>query len=136
MEVSRGPREIALAVIGGAALIFGAAGGIYDTAWHYANGCGHGSLVGVGAASGIAGAVVAAASFVAVRRRPPTWLAVSALVLILPIVGSTSSISSDDFSGAGCRYSHDGAVEDAVGAGWLTLAGGIALAAAGLRKRQ
>ena len=118
------------------ALIFGAIGGLYDAAGHYANGCGHGSIVAVGAASGIAGTVAIVASFVVARRTPPMWLAVSVVLLILPIVGSTSSISSDDLSGGRCRYSHDAAVEDPVGAGWLTFAGGIALAAAARRKRQ
>jgi hypothetical protein len=118
------------------ALTFGAIGGFYDAAGHYANGCGHGSIVAVGAAAGIAGALVVVASFVMIRRTPPMWLAVSVVLLILPIVGSTSSISSDDLSGGGCRYSKDAAVEDAVGAGWLTLAGGIALAAAAARKRR
>jgi hypothetical protein len=114
---TRSWRRVALGVVGGSALIFGAIGGSYDAGGHYANGCGHGLLVAIGAAAGITTALVVVTSFVADRGRPPTWLAVSALALILPIVGSTSSISTDDLSGSGCRYSHDAAVEDAVGAG-------------------
>ncbi len=136
MPVTRGAPEIAVGVTGGVVLLYGAAAGIYVAIGHYANGCGHGVLVGVGAAIGAACALTVAAVFVAMRRRPPTWLATSVLVLILPVVGSTALISNDDLSAGGCQYAHHASTEDSVGVGWMTFAGGIALAAALIRKKQ
>jgi hypothetical protein len=125
-------RDVTVAVLGGAALFFGASGGIYDATGHYANGCGHGSLVAVGASLG---AVLPFGVAIA-RPRPPVWLAISMLALTLPVVGAASSISADDLSGGGCRRAQDAALEDALSAGWLTLAGGLALAGGLLRPRK
>jgi hypothetical protein len=125
-------RDVAVVVLGGVALLFGAAGGIYGATGHYANGCGHGSVVAVGA---LLGGVVPFGVALA-RRRPPAWLVISMLALAVPIVGAASSNSADDLSGGGCRHARDAALEDALSVGWLTWAGGLALAGGFLAPRK
>ena len=111
----------------------GAAGGVYASFVRYGNGCAHGSLLGLGAVLGAATAAIV----VLARHPPPKWLTVLLLILALPILGAGLSISNDDWTAAsgGCRHSHDAAIEDAISAGWLTLAGVVAFARGMSRRR-
>jgi hypothetical protein len=123
--------SLVLVVAGGLSLIFGLAAGASDAFGGYANGCGHGARIGAAAAAG----VVAAVLLIAVQRTPPIWLAVALLIAMVFFVAAGSGLSTDYLANGGCRYADRAATEDAVAGGWLTFAGGVALACGVSRRR-
>jgi hypothetical protein len=107
------------------------AAAIYDVTGGHANGCDHGARIALGAAAG----GVAAALVVAVRRVPPLRLTVGLLVAMVLFVAADSGLSTDYLATGGCRYADPAVTEDAISAGWLTFAGGVAVAT-GIGRRQ